>query len=164
MNHPGSLRDSPIWQELISHQHDGSNTLLRELFATDPSRADRYAIQFNDIYLDYSKNRITDKTMALLFRLARESGLEGWRERLFLGEPINHTERRPALHLALRSRDTAPLLIDGEDIRPQVRHELERVRAISEAVRGRAWLGVTGQPIRNVVNIGIGGSDLGPKM
>jgi glucose-6-phosphate isomerase len=165
VNYLRSLRDTPIWQELLCHQREGGvNTPLRELFAADPTRADRYAIQFNDIYLDYSKNLVTDKTMELLFRLARESGLEAWREQLFRGEKINHTERRPVLHMALRSREPSPLLVDGEDIRPGVRHELERVRAISEAVRGRMWLGVTGQPIRDVVNIGIGGSDLGPKM
>jgi glucose-6-phosphate isomerase len=159
-----TLRDSPIWLALIQHQKESASNHLRDLFATDRTRADRFAIQFNDIYLDYSKNRITDQTLKLLFDLARESGLETWREALFNGDRINHTEGRPVLHMELRNRSTIPLLIDGEDVRPKVRHELERVRAISEAVRGRVWRGVTGQPIRDVVNIGIGGSDLGPKM
>jgi glucose-6-phosphate isomerase len=159
-----TLRDSPIWLALIQHQKESASNHLRDLFATDRTRADRFAIQFNDIYLDYSKNRVTDQTLKLLFDLARESGLETWREALFNGDRINHTEGRPVLHMELRNRSTIPLLIDGEDVRPKVRHELERVRAISEAVRGRVWRGVTGQPIRDVVNIGIGGSDLGPKM
>lgn len=158
------LHDSPVWQALSDHQKEISTAHMRELFSADPARADRYAIQLNDLYLDYSKNLVTEQTMGLLFRLARESGLEAWREQLFNGSRINHTEGRPVLHMALRSRDTSPLIIDGEDIRPKVEHELGRVRAISEAVRGRVWRGVTGQPIRDVVNIGIGGSDLGPKM
>jgi glucose-6-phosphate isomerase len=156
--------DSPVWQSLSDHQKELGSAHLRELFAADPARADRYAIQLNDLYLDYSKNLVTEQTMGLLFHLAQESGLEAWREQLFSGSRINHTEGRPVLHMALRSRDTTPLIIDGEDIRPRVQHELGRVRAISEAVRGRVWRGVTGQPIRDVVNIGIGGSDLGPKM
>jgi glucose-6-phosphate isomerase len=158
------LRDSPTWQELIQHQKESAATHLRDLFAADRTRADRFSIQLNDIYLDYSKNLVTDQTMKLLFNLARESGLGRWREALFNGDRINHTEGRPVLHMALRNRITTPLIIDGEDIRPRILHELERVRAISEAVRGRVWRGVTGQPIRDVVNIGIGGSDLGPKM
>jgi glucose-6-phosphate isomerase len=157
-------QESAVWQALIRHQTTCASASLRELFAADQGRADRYSLQFNDLYLDYSKNLITDETLELLFRLARESELALWQERLFGGERINHTEGRPVLHMALRSRETAPLVIDGEDVRPRVRHEQERVRAISEAVRGRVWRGVNGQPIRDVVNIGIGGSDLGPKM
>jgi glucose-6-phosphate isomerase len=160
----GRLNDSPVWQELICHQKEMARSHLRELFSADQTRADRLSIQLNDIYLDYSKNLVTDQTMRLLFTLAQESGLTEWRERLFTGDKINHTEARSVLHMALRSRDTAPLIVDGEDVLPKIRHELERVRAISEAVRGRVWRGITGQPIRDVVNIGIGGSDLGPKM
>jgi len=155
---------SPAWQALERHSEELAHCQMRELFAADPGRADRFTLWHNDIYLDYSKNLITEKSMQLLLRLAEEAGLERWRERLFAGERVNHTEARPVLHMALRSSETAPLIIEGEDIRPKVRHELERLRAVSEAVRGRVWRGVTGQPIRDVVNIGIGGSDLGPKM
>lgn len=137
---------------------------MRDLFENEPDRFDKYSIHFDDILFDYSKNIFNDETLKLLFQLARDSELDQWIEKMFSGEKINHTEDRAVLHVALRSRDRDELVVDGENIREKVQHELNRIRNISDAIRNGEWLGCTGQRITDVVNIGIGGSDLGPKM
>ena len=152
------------WHALQAHFHDISRRHMRDMFAADPLRFSRYSLQFKDILLDFSKNIIDEQTLALLLQLAEESQLQSWIRRMFAGEPINHTEERAVLHTALRAPQTGSLTVDLPEINATVHHELKRIARISEAVRSRRWLGVTGQPITDVVNIGIGGSDLGPKM
>ncbi|MGE0865515.1 MAG: glucose-6-phosphate isomerase [Vicinamibacterales bacterium] len=142
---------------------------LRELFAADPDRARRYTISVGDLLddhllADYSKNLITDESMRVLFELARRTGVERLRDRMFAGEAINSTENRAVLHVALRNRSARPMLVDGRDVMPDVRAALDHIRRFSEAIRSGAWLGYTGMRITDVVNIGIGGSDLGPAM
>jgi len=152
------------WKLLQSHYQVIADFHMRDMFADDPQRFEKFSLEFNDILLDYSKNRITEQTMTLLFQLAEEAGLKQWIERMFNGEKINHTENRAVLHTALRNRSDKPMLIEGQDVMPEVRQELQRVRRLSDAIRTRQWRGVTGQPITDVVNLGIGGSSLGPEM
>ncbi|HLD10145.1 MAG TPA: glucose-6-phosphate isomerase, partial [Methylophilaceae bacterium] len=130
----------------------------------DENRFDKFSLKCGDILFDYSKHRITDKTLPLLFQLARDAGVEDWRERMFTGEKINFTEHRAALHAALRNRDNTPILVDSKDVMPDVNRVLAQMRAFSERVRSGEWKGYTGKKIIDVVNIGIGGSDLGPAM
>lgn len=137
---------------------------MRDLFAKDPRRFEKFSLEACGILLDYSKNRITEKTMRLLVALARETDVEGWRDRMFAGVKINVTEQRAVLHVALRNRANRPILVDGKDVMPEVNMVLEKMRAFSEAVREERWRGYTGKPITDVVNVGIGGSDLGPAM
>jgi glucose-6-phosphate isomerase len=138
---------------------------LRELFARDPKRAERFFLTVGQhLFVDYSKNLITQEAMTGLFRLARQTGVEALRDRMFAGEPINTTQGRAVLHVALRNRSRRPVLLDGTDVMPEVRAALEHVRAFSEKVRNGQWRGYTGMAITDVVNIGIGGSDLGPMM
>ncbi|MFO0926503.1 MAG: glucose-6-phosphate isomerase [Gemmataceae bacterium] len=152
------------WKALEAHHREVAPLHLRDLFRDDPGRFDRFSLQFHDLLLDYSKNRITDKTMSLLVELAREADLPHWTERMFSGERINTTEHRAVLHVALRNRSNRPIVVDGNDVMPEVNAVLAHMRDFSEQVRSGAWKGYTGQPIRDVVNIGIGGSDLGPVM
>ncbi|WP_038043112.1 glucose-6-phosphate isomerase [Thioalkalivibrio sulfidiphilus] len=152
------------WQALASHYDALKDVHMRELFARDPQRFERFSLRFEDILLDYAKNRITAETLELLLDLARECDVEGWRARMFGGEKINVTEDRAVLHVALRNRANRPILVDGEDVMPEVNAVLARMAAFTERVRSGAWTGYTGKPIRHVVNIGIGGSDLGPVM
>ncbi len=138
---------------------------LRDLFAADPERAERFSLRVGDhFHVDYSKNLITADTMKALAGLARTTGVEVLRDRMFAGEPINNTEGRAVLHVALRNRSNRPMVVDGRDVMPDIRAALEHIRQFSEAVRGGSWLGYTGLRITDVVNIGIGGSDLGPAM
>jgi glucose-6-phosphate isomerase len=138
---------------------------LRDLFEQDPARAERFSLKVGGhLFIDYSKNLITTDTMAALFGLARRCGVEALRDRMFAGEPINTTEGRAVLHVALRNRSGRPMLVDGRDVMPDVRRALDHVRSFSEAVRRGRWLGYTNLPITDIVNIGIGGSDLGPAM
>ncbi|MCG5535813.1 glucose-6-phosphate isomerase [Ectothiorhodospira mobilis] len=150
------------WSALEDHFAALRDVHMRDLFARDPGRFPRYTVECGDLLLDYSKNRVTDETLGLLMDLAREMHLPQWREALFSGERINCTEDRAVLHTALRG--DAPVLLDGEDVMPAVRAVLERMRGFTEQVRSGRWTGYTGKPIRHVVNIGIGGSDLGPLM
>ncbi len=159
-----SLTERTAWGELTHHHRAIAETSLRELFAADPTRGERLTAQGAGLYLDYSKNRITDKTIALLFALAGQSGLAERTEAMFAGERINVSEDRPVLHAALRMPKSSSLLLDGVDVVREVHAVLERMAAFSERVRGGQWTGHTGKPIRNVLNIGIGGSDLGPVM
>jgi glucose-6-phosphate isomerase len=156
--------DYQHWHTLSRHFEAMQSCHMRELFAADPQRFESFSLRFNDILFDYSKNIVSGETLELLCGLAREAGLEDWIRRMFAGEKINHTEDRAVLHPALRATETTPLYVDGEDVRPKIQQQLARVEAISEAVRSRRWRGVDGQAITDVVNIGIGGSDLGPKM
>ncbi|SFN17674.1 glucose-6-phosphate isomerase [Formivibrio citricus] len=137
---------------------------MRDLFASDPLRFERFSLEAAGIFLDYSKNRITTETLPLLAQLAREAGVESLRERMFSGERINRTENRAVLHTALRNLDNTPVMVDGVDVMPQVNAVRQRMARFAESVRNGEWRGHTGQPITDVVNIGIGGSDLGPLM
>ena len=159
-----SLQQSPAWQALQRHFQQVKDLHMRDLFTQDPQRFENFSLHFGDILLDYSKNRITQETISLLCDLARERQLDTWRDKLFSGEKINHTEGRAVLHTALRNRSGKPVYIDGEDVTPEIRAMQTRMREIAHAVRSREWRGVTGQPITDVVNIGVGGSDLGPVM
>ena len=156
--------DTPQWQALLAHKEEIDKIHMRQMFEEDPGRFERYSLFFNDILVDYSKNRITDETLKLLFDLARMRDVKGWIERMFRGEKINFTEDRAVLHVALRNRSNRPIHVDGEDVMPLVNGVLAKMRRFSDAVRSGQWLGYTGKRITDVVNIGIGGSDLGPKM
>jgi glucose-6-phosphate isomerase len=154
----------PVCRALRTHYASLSTMHMRDLFAADSARFERFSLQVNDLLLDYSKNRITDETMSLLVRLAEEADVAGWRERMFSGEKINNTENRAVLHVALRNRSNQPVLVDGEDVMPKVNAVIERMGVFAEKVHSGEWRGYTGERITDVVNIGIGGSDLGPQM
>ena len=158
------LRERPAWAALERHADEVRGLHLRDLFASDPTRGERLTSEGADIYLDYSKNRITDDTLRLLLALARESGLAERAEAMFRGDRINTTENRSVLHVALRMPKGTSLVVEGRDVVADVHEVLDRMSAFAERVRSGAWTGHTGKPIRNVVNIGIGGSDLGPVM
>jgi glucose-6-phosphate isomerase len=159
-----SLTERPAWGELSRHSRTIADTSLRELFAADPARGERLTAEGAGLYLDYSKNRITDETLALLVALAEQSGLAERTAAMFAGKRINVSEERPVLHVALRMPESATLTLDGIDVVREVHAVLERMAAFSDRIRDGEWTGHTGKPIRNVVNIGIGGSDLGPVM
>jgi glucose-6-phosphate isomerase len=159
-----SLTALPAWKALGAHYDQVRSLHLRTLFADDPKRGERLTSEAVGIYLDYSKNRITDDTLALLVRLAEESGLRSRIDAMFRGEKINVTEDRAVLHVALRAPHGASFVVDGENVVPQVHAVLDKMADFSNRVRGGSWKGHTGRRIRNVVNIGIGGSDLGPVM
>ena len=158
------LTQLPAWSALAAHHRAVGQSHMRDLFAADPARFARFSLRLDDFLLDYSKNRITDETMRLLLDLAEQSGLEDWRRRMFAGSAINSTENRAVLHVALRSRDDRAFPVDGIDVMPEIRRVLAQMRAFSQAVRSGDWRGATGKAITDVVNIGIGGSDLGPFM
>jgi glucose-6-phosphate isomerase len=164
---PAPKRTAPkrsAWSALTSHYKSASKLHLRHLFADDPKRGQRMAIEAVGLYLDYSKNRVTDETLQLLGQLAEESGLRARIDAMFRGEKINITEKRAVLHVALRAPKGASILVDGKNVVPEVHAVLDKMADFSERVRSGAWKGHTGKRIRNVVNIGIGGSDLGPVM
>jgi len=152
------------WKSLASHYKTVSGMHLRDLFADDPTRGQRMAIEAVSLYLDYSKNRITDETLKLLLQLAEESGLRARIDAMFSGEKINITEKRAVLHTALRAPKGSSILVDGKNVVPEVHEVLDRMSDFSNRVRSGEWKGHTGKRIRNVINIGIGGSDLGPVM
>jgi glucose-6-phosphate isomerase len=158
------LRERPSWKALEQHYADIGGRHLRDLFAEDAGRGERMTIQAAGLYLDYSKNRVTDETLRLLVELARECGLEERRDMMLRGERINVSENRPVLHTALRMPKDTSLVVDGTDVVAQVHEVLDRMTAFSERVRSGEWKGFTGKPIKNIVNVGIGGSDLGPVM
>jgi glucose-6-phosphate isomerase len=158
------LRDRKAWQALERHHAEIGSRHLRDLFAEDPGRGERLTAEAEGIYLDYSKNRVTDETMRLLVDLAEECGLPQHRDAMFAGEHINVSEDRAVLHVALRMPATASLIVDGQDVVAEVHEVLGRMRAFSDRVRKGEWRGYTGKRIRNVINVGIGGSDLGPVM
>ncbi|MDN5853630.1 MAG: glucose-6-phosphate isomerase [Actinomycetia bacterium] len=158
------LRARTAWCALEAHHAQVRDLHLRELFAADPARGKRLAAEGAGLYLDYSKNRITDETLRLLIELAQESGLAERAAAMFRGERINVSENRSVLHVALRMPRGTPLVVEGVDVVAQVHEVLERMAAFCERIRSGEWKGHTGKPIRNIVNIGIGGSDLGPVM
>ena len=158
------LEQSPAWQALSRHHQEIVNLQMRDLFARDPERFARFSLRMGDILFDYSKNRITETTLPLLIDLAHQASLAEKIEAMFSGQKINTTEDRAVLHVALRNRSNEPILVDGQDVMPEVNRVLAHMRSFTEAVRSGAWMGYTGKPITDVVNIGIGGSDLGPKM
>lgn len=158
------LNKRPEWEALSRHWKKIKPKHLRELFASDPYRADTFFLNACDLFLDYSKNRITGKTISLLVKLAESASLSDRIEAMFTGEKINRTEDRAVLHTALRAPRDAEVIVDGENIIPAVHEVLDRMAAFSDAVRSGEWKGHTGRPIRNIINIGIGGSDLGPVM
>jgi glucose-6-phosphate isomerase len=158
------LRERKAWQALERHHGEIAGRHLRELFAADPGRGERLTAEAAGIYLDYSKNRVTDETMRLLVELASESGVAERRDAMFRGEHINISEDRAVLHVALRMPRSASLMVDSEDVVAQVHEVLDRMADFAGRVRSGAWTGYTGKRIRNVINVGIGGSDLGPVM
>jgi glucose-6-phosphate isomerase len=158
------LTQRAAWKALETHHEKIKTTPLRSLFADDPQRADRFTIEAAGLFLDYSKNRITDETRKLLIQLAQESGLRERIDAMFRGEKINITETRAVLHVALRAPKGESIIVDGQDVVPPVHAVLDKMAAFSDRVRSGAWKGHTGKRIRNVINIGIGGSDLGPVM
>ena len=159
-----SFTELPAYKKLSDHYKQTKDLHMRRLFSLDPKRFEKFSIEHHGLLLDYSKNRISSETIALLCELAKEAGLEKWRERMFKGKKINNTEDRAVLHTALRNCSDKPVFVDGEDVMPKVRAVIEKMRIFSEEVREARWKGFTGKPIKHVVNIGIGGSDLGPKM
>jgi glucose-6-phosphate isomerase len=158
------LTKSAAWQGLQAHHKTMARIHMRDLFAQEPNRFERLSLRFEDLLLDYSKNRVTTRTLALLFDLAREAELADWIERMFRGERINATERRAALHVALRNRSNRPIDLDGKDVTPGVNDVLRRMETFTTAVRSGNWTGHDGRRITDVVSIGIGGSYLGPEM
>ena len=168
------LKESAAWQALQEHHKEVAQVHMRDLFAHDPQRFERFSLRLpgrtsnGDILFDYSKNRVTPETMGLLYDLARQADLHSKIEAMFTGQRLNTTENRAVLHVALRNRSNQPILVDSgagaQDIMPEVNAVLGKMRAFSEAVRSGEWKGYTGKPISDIVNIGIGGSDLGPKM
>jgi glucose-6-phosphate isomerase len=159
-----SLRETPAWAELERHYEGIKDQHLRDLFAGDPERGERLVADGAGLHLDFSKNRVSDETLMLLGELARQRGVEARREAMFAGEHINVSEDRAVLHVALRMPRHRSLVVDGVDVVKHVHETLDRMADFAERVRSGEWLGHTGKPIRNVVNVGIGGSDLGPVM
>src|SRR5579875_3430189 len=158
------LHERKAWQELKRQHAAIAGRHLRDLFAEDPGRGERMCAEAAGIYLDYSKNRVTDETMRLLIELAAESGVPERRDAMFRGEHINVSENRAVLHVALRMPPEAQLIVDGQDVVKDVHAVLGRMREFATRVRSGEFKGYTGKPIRNVINVGIGGSDLGPVM
>lgn len=164
------LTDDPAYKTLAEHYaRAGSSLNMKDLFANDGKRFDKFSLRIatpndGDVLLDYSKNRVDEKTLGLLFNLAKARKIEEAKSAMFSGKRINVTEKRPVLHIALRNRSNAPILVDGQDVMPEVNSVLNHMKEFSEQIISKKWLGYTGKPIEDVVNIGIGGSDLGPFM
>jgi len=159
-----SLPDSRSWMALIDHYQTIKDVHMRTLFDGDKQRFLKYSVLWNDILFDYSKNRINDETLKRLFSLAEQGSLRAWIDRMFGGDKINFTENRAVLHVALRNRSNRPILVDGQDVMPRVNAVLQKMREFTQTVRSGQWKGHTDKPITDIVNIGIGGSDLGPVM
>ena len=157
-------RETQSWQRLVAHYAEIKDVYMRDLFAEDPQRFEKFSIAFNDILVDFSKNRMTAQTLDLLMELAAETGLPEAIRRMFAGERINATENRAVLHVALRNRANRPMVVDGRDVMPLVNQVLDQMRRFSENVASGQWRGYSGKSVRDIVNIGIGGSDLGPAM
>jgi glucose-6-phosphate isomerase len=158
------LTPSPAWKALQAHYEKIKDSHLRDLFAQDGDRFSRFSLKLGDIFFDYSKNRISAETVPLLAALARQAGLERMIQAMFCGDKINNTEDRAVLHIALRNRSNRPIVVDGQDVMPEVNRVLQKMRGFTGRVRSGEWKGFTGKAITDVVNIGIGGSDLGPLM
>ena len=156
--------DCPAWKLLGEHRQEMDGTHVRQLFEAEPGRFEQFHLCHDELLLDFSKHRISGRTLQLLRQLATERDLAGWTRRMFSGERINTTEDRPVLHIALRNRANTPILVDGRDVMPEVNAVLAQMRSFCDRIRSGAWKGRTGKPITHIVNIGIGGSDLGPVM
>jgi glucose-6-phosphate isomerase len=159
-----TLTSSPAWQALLSHQKEMASVQMRDLFAKDKERFAKMSLEACGLFVDYSKHRATDETLKNLLALAKQAGVEKWRDAMFGGEKINGTEGRAVLHVALRNRSNRPIMVDGKDVMPEVNAVLAKMRDFTDRLRSGAWKGHTGEAITDVVNIGIGGSDLGPVM
>ncbi len=159
-----ALTESPAWKALARHHEAMRDVHVRSLFEADPKRFERFSLREADLLVDYSKHRVTDETVRLLLDLAAQAKVTEWRDRMFRGEKINRTEDRAVLHVALRNRSNEPILVDGKDVMPEVNAVLAKMRGFTDRVRSGAWKGHTGKRITDIVNIGIGGSDLGPVM
>lgn len=159
-----SLTSTAAWKALEAHYGTMKNVHMKDLFAKDPDRFETFSLQFEDILFDYSKNIITKETMELLYKLAVQQDVVGKAQAMFKGEKINTTEDRAVLHIALRNQSNTPIYVDGKDVMPEVNDVLQRIKAFTEKVRSGEWKGHTGKKISAIVNIGIGGSDLGPVM
>ncbi|MCG6910175.1 MAG: glucose-6-phosphate isomerase [Deltaproteobacteria bacterium] len=157
-------QETENWRKLKAHYERVKDAHMRDLFATDVKRFDTFSVSFEDMLVDYSKNRITEKTLDLLIGLAEELGLEEAIDQMFSGERINVTENRPVLHVALRNRENRPIMVDGRDVMPDVNRVLDQMRGFCSRIASGKWRGYSGRPISDIVNIGIGGSDLGPAM
>jgi glucose-6-phosphate isomerase len=163
-NNTPSLTDSPAWKALVAHYATIKDQHLRDLFAQDPSRADKFNVEGAGLFLDYSKNRITAETISLLLKLVADRGVAQRRDAMFRGDKINITEKRAVLHIALRALRTEKIFVDGVDVVPEVHAVLDKMAAFSNRVRSGEWKGHTGKKIKTVINVGIGGSYLGPEM
>lgn len=157
-----SLTKSPAWKALQQHFLSVRDVHMRDLFDQDSKRFDKFSIEHNGLLLDYSKNRIIEETISLLTDLAAQADIAGWAARMFNGDKINSTEQRAALHTALRCSGDKPIIVDGEDVNPRVRAVLDKMERFADDVHSGEWLGFSGKPVSDIVNIGIGGSDLGP--
>ena len=159
-----TVNKTKAWKKLESHYKHFRKVEMKDLFACDADRAKKFSVNLEAMYVDYSKNRINDRTMKLLLNLARECDLENKIKAMFKGDKINVTERRPVLHIALRNRANTPIYVDGKNVMPQINEVLAKMKKFSDAVRFGEFKGQTGKKLTNIVNIGIGGSDLGPVM
>src|SRR5580698_10364466 len=159
-----ALTESPAWKALARHHEAMKDVHVRSLFEADPKRFERFSHREADLLVDFSKHRVTDETLKLLLDLAAQAKVTQWRDRMFHGEKINRTEDRAVLHVALRNRSNEPIVVDGKDVMPEVNAVLTKMKGFTEKVRSGAWKGHTGKRITDLVNIGIGGSDLGPVM
>jgi glucose-6-phosphate isomerase len=159
-----TLTTSPAWRALEAHKAKLQSVTMRELFAQDAQRFAKFSREACGVFVDYSKHRATDETWQLLLALAKQADVETWRDKMFAGDKINGTEHRAVLHTALRNRANTPVLVDGKDVMPEVNAVLAKMRAFTDRIRNGSWTGHTGKPITDIVNIGIGGSDLGPVM
>lgn len=159
-----NLSSSPAWKALEAHYYTMKDVTMKNLFDEDPERFNKFSMKFEDILLDYSKNRISEATMDLLYELAKQQNVKAKAQTMFSGEKINSTEGRAVLHIALRNQSNTPIFVDGKDVMPEVNDVLVRIKVFTEKVRSGDWKGFTGKSIKAVVNIGIGGSDLGPVM
>jgi glucose-6-phosphate isomerase len=164
MLQPLNPTQTQAWQQLSAHYPSIKDQPITHLFAADPDRFKKFSLSFEDILVDFSKNRITEQTLQQLLALAEQTGLKQAIESMFSGEPVNQTEGRAVLHVALRNRSNSPVLVDGKDVMPAINAVLDQMKAFSEKIISGAWKGYTGKPITDIVNIGIGGSDLGPVM
>jgi len=158
------LSNSPAWKALEAHYASIKDVQMKDMFALDSERFSKFSLQFEDILFDYSKNRVSDDTMAKLYALADQQDVKGLARKMYAGEKINSTEGRAVLHIALRNQSNSPIIVDGKDVMPDVNETLSRIKVFCDKVRGGAWKGQTGKTINAIVNIGIGGSDLGPVM
>jgi glucose-6-phosphate isomerase len=158
------LASSTAWKALEAHYGSMKSVHMKDLFAKDPERFSKFSMNFESILFDYSKNIVSEETMSLLYKLADQQDVKRKAKAMYNGEKINSTEGRAVLHIALRNQSDRPILVDGVDVMPEVKATLERIKVFTERVRSGEWKGYTGKPIKAIVNIGIGGSDLGPVM